>query len=167
MDILRQREDNCFTRSGQGWAPWAALLVGMAASASPMVLLAQQADQSLGARLYAGQQTLAGYIAGHETPLPETASRCINCHVLAGSPSPASGSQKTVAFGPLLSAEGLKGLVPRRGGPPSRYDLRAFCELLKTGVDPAKVIIQRTMPRYKIDEPQCEALWMYITQPRP
>lgn len=154
-------------RPGQGRALWAALLVGMAASASPMVLFAQQAEQPLGARLYAGQQTLAGYIAGHETPLPETASRCVNCHVLAGSPRPASGSQKTVAFGPLLSAEGLKGLVPRRGGPPSRYDLHAFCELLKTGVDPAKVIIQRTMPRYKLDEPQCEALWMYITQPTP
>ena len=167
MGILRQREHSCFMRSGQGWALRGALLVLMAASASPKMLFAQQADQSLGARLYAGQQTLAGYIAGHETPLPETASRCINCHVLAGSPSPTSGSQKTVAFAPLLSAEGLKGLAPRRGGPPSRYDQRAFCELLRTGVDPAKVIIQRTMPRYKLEEPQCEALWMYITQPRP
>lgn len=155
---------------GGGRRPWQHLTLWaglLAAASSPTLLFAQQAVEQLGARLYAGQQTVAGYIVGHETPLPATASRCINCHVLARAPSPTTGSQKTVAFGPPLSPEGLKGLVPRRGGPPSRYDMRAFCELLRTGVDPAKVIIQRTMPRYKIDEPQCEALWMYITQPRP
>lgn len=141
------------------------LLLGLAVS--PTSLFAQQAEQALGARLYLGQQMLAGYIVGHETPLPTTASRCINCHELAAAPVPSAGSQKTAAFGPRLSPEGLKGLAARRGGPPTRYDVDAFCELLRTGVDPAKVIIQRAMPRYRIDGPQCEALWIYVTQSTP
>lgn len=141
------------------------LLLGLAVS--PTSLFAQQAEQALGARLYLGQQMLAGYIVGHETPLPTTASRCINCHELATAPAPSAGSQKTAAFGPRLSPEGLKGLAARRGGPPTRYDVNAFCELLRTGVDPAKVIIQRAMPRYRIDGPQCEALWIYVTQSTP
>jgi hypothetical protein len=144
---------------------WTGLLLGL--GAVPAVPFAQPAEQALGARLYVGQQMLAGYIVGHETPLPTTASRCINCHELAAAPAPSAGAQKTAAFGPRLSPEGLKELAARRGGPPTRYDLDAFCELLRTGVDPAKVIIQRAMPRYRIDRPQCEALWIYVTQPRP
>jgi hypothetical protein len=52
--------------------------------------------------------------------------------------------------------------MARRGGPPSRYDAHALCTLLQTGVDPSHVMVARTMPRFEIDNLQCEALWQYL-----
>jgi hypothetical protein len=62
-----------------------------------------------------------------------------------------------------LSAATLAEPVARRGGPPSRYDARSLCTLLRSGVDPAHVMVQRAMPRFDIDDLQCEALWQYLT----
>ena len=57
----------------------------------------------------------------------------------------------------------LTDAVRRRSGPPSRYDAGSLCTMLRTGVDPAHVIILRTMPRYDITDADCRALWLHLT----
>ncbi len=56
-------------------------------------------------------------------------------------------------------------LLPRarRGGPPSHYGRGSFCKLLREGVDPAFVMLSVEMPRYTIDDVDCQALWHYVT----
>jgi hypothetical protein len=136
-----------------------ALLLGaslIASAAAAALWLAQQHDNrqiDAGRAIFEGDQALQARIAGHESALPAQASRCVNCH---GAARPAGPSV------PVLSAATLAAPVARRGGPPSRYDERALCTLLRTGVDPAHVMVARTMPRFVIDEKQCEALWQYL-----
>ena len=43
-------------------------------------------------------------------------------------------------------------------------DLTSFCRLLRTGVDPAYVIIDRVMPTYDVSDAACASLWQYLTQ---
>jgi hypothetical protein len=50
----------------------------------------------------------------------------------------------------VLDAHALLTKVSRRNGPPSRYDARTFCTLLRTGVDPARIQVARIMPRFDI-----------------
>ena len=78
---------------------------------------------------------------------------------LAGEPRAAA------SLGPILDRERLTERVARRGGPPSRFDERSFCRLLRTGEDPAGVILPRAMPRYEIDDADCLRLWRYLTRP--
>jgi hypothetical protein len=139
------------------------LLLGaglIALAASAMLWLAQQHDSrqiDAGRALFEGDQALAARIAGHESALPAPASRCVNCH------GPPAGSEPVPASVRPLSAATLAEPVARRGGPPSRYDARSLCTLLRSGVDPAHVMVQRAMPRFDIDDLQCEALWQYLT----
>lgn len=105
-----------------------------------------------GAQLFDGRQPLLARIAGHEQALPAQAWRCANCH---------TGAQ---AIGGALDGRRLTAAQARRGGPASRYDLPAFCRLLRTGVDPAWVLIDRAMPRFEIDDRQCEQLWTHLTR---
>lgn len=129
----------------------------MALAAIGSVWLAQQRERSLidsGRALFHGEQGLPARVAGHDTPLPVAASRCINCHG-----AQAAGSAPVT----VLSAATLAEPVARRGGPPSRYDARSLCTLLRRGVDPAHVMLPRAMPRFDIDDLQCEALWQYLT----
>lgn len=120
-----------------------------------------------GRQLFEGVRPLNGQIVGHATTLPARASRCINCHG-AGTAPPAQGASNTTqAFGPLLNRRSLTDDVPRRGGPPSRYDPAAFCRLLRSGVDPAYVMIPRSMPRYELSDADCQALWAYLTSESP
>lgn len=51
-----------------------------------------------------------------------------------------------------------------RGGPPVAYEAATFCRTLRTGVDPAHVVLPRAMPRFEVDDVQCAALWDYLTQ---
>lgn len=111
-----------------------------------------------GAQLFDGQEPLKGAIVGHDDALPAFASKCVNCHDPAASEKANYGSKLTRAA--LLEA------VARRGGPPSRYEIGSFCRLLRTGIDPAHIIILRAMPRYEIDDAQCLALWNYLILPR-
>ena len=67
-------------------------------------------------------------------------------------------------MGPTLSAATLTGLLPRRGGPASRFDEAALCRLLREGIDPAHVLLPKTMPRYAIDDADCRALWTWLTR---
>lgn len=108
--------------------------------------------RTAGAQLFDGSQPLVARIAGHEQALPAQAWRCVNCH---------AGTQ---AIGGALGRDRLLATQARRGGPSSRYDLPAFCRLLRTGVDPAWILIDRNMPRFEIDDRQCEQLWTHLTQ---
>ena len=36
--------------------------------------------------------------------------------------------------------------------------------MLRTGVDPASIVITRQMPRYTLDDNQCLNLWRYLTE---
>ncbi len=105
---------------------------------------------------------LQGTIVGHSSALPPAAARCINCHAV-GRAAPASAAS-AASFGPLLTPQSLTGAVARRGGPPSRYDAPAFCRLLRQGVDPAWVIVPRSMPRYARSDADCHALWAHLTE---
>jgi hypothetical protein len=69
-------------------------------------------------------------------------------------------------FGPQLTSEYLTERARRRGGPPSSYDLPTFCAVLRTGIDPAHVVIRRVMPRYDIASADCTAIWTYLTATR-
>jgi hypothetical protein len=130
-------------------ATGAAFAVVLAAVAAA-VLPAWQARAD-GAALYEGRQPLAARVSGHEQPLPAPAARCTNCH---------EGAQ---AIAPALNAGTLVHRLPRRGGPPSRYDAAALCRLLRDGVDPAWVTVPRAMPRYELDERSCATLWAYLS----
>lgn len=141
-----------------GWAIWQAQ---------------QRAVVELGNRLFHGEARLAGHIAGHAMVLPASVTRCVNCHETRSSAGSAAASAVAsqapgvaggVAgrFGPALDHATLTQQRPRRGGPPSRYDAPALCALLRTGVDPAQVMIPQAMPRYDIDGPDCDALWNYL-----
>ncbi len=128
-------------------------------------------DAAVGRALFEGRTELRGKIRGHSTVLPSHASRCSNCHLTAEPPasaaSAASASRLTQTFGPVLTPTQLTALRARRGAPPSRYDLPAFCTLLRTGVDPGKVVLARTMPLYELDDRSCQALWTHLTGSRP
>jgi len=123
------------------------------------VLAATEPAPNLGRQLYLGEVALSGTISGHAQPLPPIATRCTNCHSRDSAAQAASGA---ASFAPLLTRDRLLGPVARRGGPPSRYDEAAFCRLLRTGIDPAIMLIPRQMPRYAIDDAQCKALWTWL-----
>jgi hypothetical protein len=118
---------------------------------------ARAADrEASGAALWRGDWALTARLSGHEQVLPGQASRCINCHGAADRAAPGGG--------PRLDAGYLTHSVARRGGPASRYDEAAFCRLLRTGIDPAAVMVPREMPRYDIDDADCAALWQFINR---
>lgn len=81
--------------------------------------------------------------------------------------APGAASTPAASFGPGLTADSLTRDIPRRGGPPSHYDEAALCKLLLTGIDPAYIIIPRSMPRYDVAAADCSALWAYLSQRHP
>ena len=113
-----------------------------------------------GRALFHAELPLTARMVGHADALPQAAVRCRNCH----SKQPASGDAAQ-DFAPLLNARTLLAQSPRRGGPPSRYDAKALCRVLREGIDPAHVMIQQAMPRYTLSDGECEALWSYLTFP--
>lgn len=113
-------------------------------------------DPARGQRLFDGEAPLGAHIAGQDFALPAAAARCVNCH----------GTQASQRIGPPLEATSLKAATSRRGGPPTRYELGAFCRLLRTGVDPAFVILARSMPRYDLSEADCADLWAHLMRPQ-
>jgi hypothetical protein len=96
-------------------------------------------------------------LRGDATVLPAAAARCANCHEPATQPGAAAA-----AFGPRLDAR-LAQELPRRGGPASAYDAAALCTLLRTGVDPGRVLVRRAMPVYDMDDETCAALWLALS----
>jgi hypothetical protein len=145
------------TRSRLDPRPLAAALIalgGIAAAASEVA--------ARGRQLFVGEVPLPARIVGQDFALPQQASRCVNCHGPAAAAAGASGAAAQPAA-PTLSAATLAEPTRRRGGPPSRYGAATLCVLLRSGVDPAHVMIQRTMPRYDITDADCGALWRYLT----
>lgn len=149
-----------------GWvdAMAALLLAGTTASAQPPAAAPAEA-LARGRALFAGTAPLRGTISGHASALPPAGARCVNCHSASAAGAAAVPASALASFGPLLTRPHLTGLLPRRGGPPSRYDEATFCRLLRTGIDPAYVLITRSMPRYELPDADCQALWLHLTGP--
>ena len=114
-----------------------------------------------GSALYHGRHALKGKIRGHDEFLPADAVRCANCHEAA------RGGQLGRLTAPRLDRSLLVDSRQRRGGPPSQYNRQSFCKLLRTGVDPASILIARQMPIYEMDEDQCTSLWIFLTGAQP
>ena len=119
-----------------------------------------------GQKLFNGEIEVAARIVGQDFVLPAQANRCVNCHTPARA-SAASSVINPQAVAPLLTPSTLMELRRRRGGPPSRYDASSLCALLRSGVDPAYVMIPRTMPRYVISDADCQSLWLHLTATTP
>ncbi len=142
------------SRAARAAVAWLALVFSGVAAARPLGTAAR------GRALFNGKEPLAGRVRDHRSPLPAQVVVCRNCHAAqagAGQPPPAPAVDRAL----LLQA------VPRRGGPPSAYDRAAFCKLLRTGVDPAYVLVAREMPVFELDDAQCDSLWLYLTAERP
>ncbi len=132
-----------------------------AASQTPAASIApvHGAKSAEGAKLFDGDEALKGRLQGMSFELDASAVRCKNCHtVTAQAVIPGSSA-------PALTAGMLTSELKRRSGPPSHYTLESFCKLLRTGIDPAYVIVNRQMPRFEIDEEQCGSIWSYLTLP--
>jgi hypothetical protein len=122
-----------------------------------------------GATLFNGTAPLAAHAPGDPDQLPSIASRCTNCHerttgLVAGLPPSADGRSAGTAatYASPLDAAWLTTSRVRHGGPATRYDEAAFCTVLRTGVDPAQVMIPPVMPRYDVTDDQCASLWVYV-----
>jgi hypothetical protein len=107
----------------------------------------------LGCAIFNGQHPMAAHLRDDDRPLPSWTTRCVNCH---------AGASTAAAFAPPLTHDSLLAAAPRRGGPISHYDVTAFCRAVKDGVDPAGVLLRKSMPRYQIADAECMALWRYI-----
>lgn len=145
----------------------AVVVVGLllSAAAAVWVVRAPKQLQARGARLFDGREPLTATLAGHATPLPAQTARCSQCHAGPDTQNTAVGQ---AAFpGPPLDGRHLRTALSRRGGPPIAYDVSAFCRTLRDGIDPAHVMLPRTMPRFDIDDTRCEALWTHLTSTPP
>lgn len=174
MDHLAQRAawspGAASDQPGRRWPTEAAASVMTslmtAAKASSLAILGAlsaatvQANPALdaGRAAFTGQSPLVARMPGHAEALPAVAARCSNCHAAPGVPAAGNG-----ALGPALNAAALMQALPRRGGPPSRYDAAALCRALREGVDPAGVMLGSAMPRYRIDDLGCRQLWTLLT----
>jgi hypothetical protein len=117
------------------------------------------ADQScapgdMGCAIFSGQRAAAAHLRDDNQPLPEWTTRCVNCHTRTD-PSP--------GFAPPLTRGYLLDARSRRGGPPSRYDPVAFCRAVKDGIDPASVVLRKSMPHFELSSAECTALWRFVT----
>ncbi|MFL9886046.1 hypothetical protein PQR66_23610 [Paraburkholderia agricolaris] len=139
-------------RASIGFVLAAAALLVNAVHAADAAGQCEAAD--LGCAIFNGQHALAAQLRGDDRTLPASTTRCINCHTQT---DPAG------AFAPPLTRDYLLDAVNRRGGPPSHYDLASFCRVLKNGVDPAGVVLRKSMPHYQISDAECTALWRFIT----
>ena len=116
------------------------------------------ASAATGRRMFSGDASLQGAIVGHPEALPPRLVACANCHVGG------AAGLATASFGPRLDGTHLTEMRGRRGGPPSAFSPASFCRMLRTGVDPASILITRQMPRYTLDDNQCLGLWHYLTE---
>src|SRR5829696_124159 len=83
----------------------------------------------LGRRIYRGEAALTARMTGHTETLPLEAVRCTNCHRRESEPALVPAGEN---FGPPLGQSLARPSV-RRGGPPSRYDAKTLCKLLRDG----------------------------------
>ncbi|MFL9865175.1 hypothetical protein PQR67_13435 [Paraburkholderia fungorum] len=123
-----------------------------------VALLANAAEPcdpaDLGCAIFSGQHALEAHLRGDDRVLPASTTRCINCHTQT---DPAG------AFAPPLTRAYLLDATSRRGGPPSQYNPASFCHVLEAGVDPAGVVVRKSMPNYQLSDVECSALWRFVT----
>lgn len=121
-------------------------------------------DRAHGAALYNGAATLKGRLAGHSTDMPPHVLACAKCHGDdARGPERIASSSSGLA--PRLEGGWLGEVQSRRNGPPTSYDLPAFCRTLRTGIDPAQIQLPSRMPRFDLTDKECEHLWSYLNTP--
>ncbi|MDH4393890.1 MAG: hypothetical protein QE285_21000 [Aquabacterium sp.] len=125
------------------------------------VLLASAVQAQVDHALYLTGEGATARLRGDATALPAAATRCANCHEASRQPGAADA-----AYAPRLDAR-LAQALPRRGGPPSAYDASNLCTLLRTGLDPARVLVRRAMPVYEIDDAGCATLWRALSLREP
>ena len=153
----------------------AAVAIGIAWTG--LGLLESLRARDAGARLFDGRTPMVARISGHADPMPAAVVACSNCHAplaprAAAAPpgtagtAPAAPGAVASSAGPVLGRDLLTQPLARRGGPPSRYDPAAFCRLLRTGEDPAGVLLPRAMPRYELDAAACDTLWRFLPAAR-
>lgn len=104
-------------------------------------------------------------LRGDERALPAGAVRCANCHDAAGRRVPRE--RGAAEAGPPLIREQLVSARSRRGGPVSRFDEQSFCRLLRTGIDPADIVVRRGMPLYTLSDADCAGLWTLLAEGQP
>ena len=126
---------------------------GLSAAASP---------GSRGRAIFVGKVPLKGRVRGHQGELPPAVVVCRNCHT-AGTRTQGPALAPAARLAARLDRSLLLEPRPRRGGPPSSYDRSAFCKLLRTGIDPAYVLVARDMPIFDLDDGQCDSLWRFLT----
>jgi hypothetical protein len=107
--------------------------------------------------MFTGRQPLVAKIRGHQHGMPAEVVVCANCHTR-------SGSDAGPPAAPIIDRHLLREQRQRRGGPPSAYDVSSFCRLLRTGVDPAHVLVDRVMPTYDLSDGACSSLWEYLAK---
>ena len=139
----------------------AAALLAVASAACAVEPPAATPSAARGLKLFNGEVEIAARIAGQDFSLTAQSSRCVNCHALVPRSNAASAAP-VQRIGPALTPALLTTATRRRGGPPSRYDATSLCKLLRTGVDPAHVVVLRTMPRYEIVDADCLSLWLQL-----
>ncbi len=100
----------------------------------------------------------------HEAPASTSATVATGAG-LAAATAPAGGGTRA-SYGPPLDADALARPQARRGGPPTRYDAASFCSVLRTGIDPASVVLAQQMPRYDLADQDCADLWAWLRERR-
>jgi hypothetical protein len=149
----------------------AAALVLAAVAVGALSTASDRREAELGARAFDGRDPLRARVDGHDAPLPAAAVACANCHLPDPGPARASAAGAPpgggASFGPRLDRASLTVDAARRGGPPSRFDRVSFCRTLRTGEDPAGVLLPRAMPRYEIDDAGCDRLWRHLMRVDP
>ena len=112
---------------------------------------------SRGEALFLGRASVSARLAGSEDELAPAATVCSNCHGPDG-----AGVAEAGAYGSDIRGSTLTRRKSRRGGPPSAYTLESFRLALRSGHDPAHVVLVRAMPRYTISDADTSALWAYL-----
>lgn len=74
---------------------------------------------------------------------------CSGCHGTSGEGRREGGTLAADIRFSRLSAAG-------------RYDEKLFCRALVEGIDPQSAELARAMPRYGLEEGECDALWRYL-----
>jgi hypothetical protein len=132
----------------------AAIGLALAAQAQLAHALDPCEPANLGCAIFNGQHPMSAHLRDDDRSLPAWTTRCVNCHV---------GASTAAAFAPPLTRDYLLAATHRRGGPISHYDAAAFCRAVKDGVDPAGVVLRKSMPRYRMTDAECTALWRFVT----
>lgn len=151
---MASRRGALWPKVARRWAIFLYVSVSMILTAGVLIEL----PVLKGLALYRGWTPLAGHIHGHRNDLPTSALACVNCHDRGESTTGSKGATADIS----LNETSLTEMRVRRNGPPSAYDRVSFCKVLTSGVDPAFILVDRTMPRFKFSSTECDDLWAFI-----